>query len=199
MSKNEYTLGPWVITLEVRPFTDYSDHAGRLLTGREVQDGQAGDGIILEANDSTASIHTCDCLPLVITTTAETYLLHISRKTLLTPLLEKTAARINRETVTEIFIGPHICADHFVFEYEGEEIKAFAKKFPLAVRSSERGIGLSLLRATEHFIERYTRLKIIRDGRCTYEDPTLPSYKRWLEQGKRGELLGLYTTLTREV
>lgn len=197
----EYTVGGWRVWLTVESrdnptkLVTQQDHAGHLCSVAQVKDQQSCDGIIVTRSDASAAIHTADCLSLVITTDEKALLLHLSRKTLLTPLLPTALKKVAAEKVTGVFLGPHICAQHLVYEYEGEEILAFKKAFPRAWQALPGGTSLSLKIASEEVLYRAlsSSTPTIVDGRCTYEDPSLPSYRRWLEGGKQGELQHLFT------
>lgn len=200
----EFTLADWKINLRVSPrklhpvLTTRQDHSGRLCTFTEAANQTVCDGVIIKRTDPPAAITTADCLPLVLTTAECAFALHISRKTLLTPLVSQTIEQVANQTMTGIFMGPHLCPRHLVFEYEGEEIVAFKKRFPLACKKLPNGTSLSLKIACEELLQPLITpaTPLVIDNRCTYEDKTLPSYRRWLEGGKHGELQHLFTTVS---
>ena len=200
----EFILGNWQIKLHVlykkqNQFPAMrQDHSGRLCTLIEAANQKICDGVIISRQDPVVGVHTADCLPLVIATTQYAYALHLSRKTLLTSLVSETFEQLTHHAVTGIFIGPHICPRHLVYQYEGEEILAFKKAFPHAVEKRADGTALSLKAAIEGLLQPYLTpsTPIIVDSRCTYEDSNLPSYRRWLEGGKQGELQHLFTMVS---
>lgn len=202
---SELIVGGWRVELqtslrsEAKVAYTQQYHEGQLCSVSDVRQHTRCDGIVITRRDQAVAIHTADCLPLLITTFEEACLLHISRKTLLTELLPQALQRLQRNQITGLFFGPHICQRHFVFEYEGDEIIAFKKKFPAACLAVPGGTALSLMIATKQLLmpQLPSDVKILMDGRCTYEVATLPSYRRWLEQGKPGELPHLFTIVSR--
>lgn len=195
----EYIVGGWRVWFTVLSQYNLSSHSGRLCSVAQFVDEQDCDGVVLTSTDPPLGIYTADCLPLVITTSDRAALLHVSRKTLLTSLLPTALQALEGAEVTGVLFGPHICAQHLVYEYTGEEIVAFKKAFPQACQATTSGQSLSLKIACEETLMHHvpSTTPIIIDGRCTYEDASLPSYRRWLEGGKSGELPHLFTRASR--
>jgi len=199
-----YKVGLWKIdgAVSAEPTASISKikqvHGAKIINAHDIEEAHPeADGILLNTIDDTAVIYTADCLPLVLMNSSEALALHISRKTLIRGLLEHAATKIKPENIQHIFIGPHICQKHFSFEHAGAEIIEFQKKFPEAVEEKNGNFYLSLIKAVETYFKQWviTAEKITRDPRCTYESPELPSYKRWLEQGKPGQRGHLVTSI----
>ncbi len=199
-------LGSWHIS-EQSVSDDVEFTAARILnqihTGTVVANtfatGDNGDGFLLNLNDSPAAIRTADCIPLIITTAENALALHISRLTLLHDIVPTGLKLINFEKITGLYIGPHICQRHFIFEEEGSALKEFIKRFPTAVARTSTGTTLSLRTALDPYIapllQNPTVTKML-DQRCTYQTHKLPSYKRWLTQNKPGPLHHTYTIIS---
>lgn len=165
-------------------------HKGAIVNAVDAQRERLdADGILMQRNDQPVAIFTADCLPLVITTDTATLALHVSRKTLIHGLLDHAASLINLADITSVFLCPHICAEHFIFEHEGEDIKRFREKFPAAITTT-LPFHLSLKSAVQTYLDTWhVSPDIIQeDARCTSEDESLPSYKYWLLSGKNGTL-----------
>jgi copper oxidase (laccase) domain-containing protein len=164
-------------------------HTGEIVTADSIDPSYppVADGVIVVRNGKAAGIETADCLPLVITSTDAAIALHVSRKTVLHGLLDKVPLLLAPDQITNVFIGPHICARHFVFPFEGPEIAAFIQKFPGAV-SRDQALHLSLRHVVHEYLQQWhVKNSLIReDARCTFEDATLPSYCRWLQGNKKG-------------
>lgn len=139
------------------------------------------DGVITEG--SAAAIRTADCLPLILIGTTSALALHVSRKTLIQGQLETLPKHFDTTTIQTAWLGPHICEDHCVFEYQGEEITDFMEKFPNAYTPRTTGIHLSLRKATTHYLREWgiASSDIFDTQICTYEND-LPSWKMWREK-----------------
>lgn len=140
------------------------------------------DGAILTVPHITLGIRTADCVPLVIVSSTTAIALHVSRKNLLADLLDAVPTLLPLKDITHVFIGPHICSHHFTFDYQGPAVKEFQKKFPAAV-TLDTTMHISLRQAIQEYLQqwRIPAQAIISDNRCTYEDPSLYSYRRWLK------------------
>lgn len=155
------------------------------------------DGLIGSINDKPFGIYTADCIPLVLTTPTRAFALHISRHSSIAGILQETTVQLGKEKITGAYIGPHICETCFAFETVGERIGQFMTQYPYAVTHRKRTTHLSMQKVVEQYLKNLSVLPatIIVDTRCTYEDTSLPSYKRWLMEGKKGELLRITTTV----
>lgn len=151
-----------------------------------------GDGVAVKRKDNLmGSVITSDCLPLVLLTSKVAMVLHVSRKTLIRGLLERVDNFIDVASISDVFIGPHICAQHFVFKWVGSEIQEFKTMFPQAVFSKEDGNHLSIREAVQSYLKKWgvQNNSITEDERCTYEDEQLPSYRRLFEEGKKNPVV----------
>lgn len=170
-----------------RAFFVDQPHKGKIVAISEsaVFESLKADAIFVDSEGVAAGIITADCLPLVVTAPEKAIVLHVSRKSLLEGLLDRVAERLDVQTINNVFIGPHICDEHFVFEWEGEELKKFRDRFPNAVEQASV-IHISLRKAVQTYLEMWgvTADKVHEENRCTFEDEALPSYRRALAQGK---------------
>lgn len=158
-------------------------HGGDIARAERVDRATVADGIAAPLNfTSPFMIATADCLPLVIASDEVACALHVSRKSLIHGLLDHVPDFLVAPAITSAYIGPHICEEHFVFDWVGPDIKLFAQKFPAACRESKAGLHLSLKKAVEIYLERWHVAPelVSVDPRCTWETEELPSYKRSL-------------------
>lgn len=152
------------------------------------------DGIFITTPQTNVGIKTADCMPLGLVGKEGILLLHVSRKTLVAGLLDNVSKFLHPKYISRIYIGPHICADHFSFEWEGQEVTQFKEKFSDAVTEKEGVLYVSLRDAVQQYLTAWNvDADIQEDGRCTFEDNTLPSYKRWLAEEKKGKLAQIVT------
>lgn len=174
---------PWSVRLPDQT------HGSKIVTAAALsQSSVSADGVVLNHSDSPSGIHTADCLPLVITSPTQALVLHVSRKTLIAGLLDAVARTLPPSEISSVFIGPHICPRHFTFNYLGPELSELKKKFPTAVVTKGEQTHVSLITCVQHYFTAWgvPAGHITRDTRCTFEDPALPSYRRWLGTGKVG-------------
>lgn len=155
------------------------------------------DGLIGIQDDKPFGIRTADCMPLVLATKERVVGLHISRKTLVAGILEETRSYLRNNNIEEAYIGPHICESCFTFSYKGEGIQQFEKLFPYATETGDQATYLSLVKVVMQFLEENLVLKenIQRDERCTFENPELPSYRRWITEGNTGPFPQITTVI----
>ena len=197
---SRYQSGKWEI--EERVFSEWpadilrvnyvgGPHGGHIARSVELRgarkDAQA-DGVYVKLatlrewrDFNGIGVSTADCLPLVLLTEKEALGLHVSRKTLINGLLDNVSSFIDPVDVTNVYIGPHICPEHFTFEWEGAEITRFAEKFPDAAEQDEAGIwSLSTRDAVQHYLDEWKidESLIEEDTRCTLEASELASYRR---------------------
>jgi copper oxidase (laccase) domain-containing protein len=153
------------------------------------------DGVFLEKNSPLTGVQTADCMPLIITSAEAALALHVSRKTLVAGLLDRVPHYISPADIEYVWIGPHICRRHFVFEWDGDEIRQFRAKFPQAV--TDNPIALSLRRAVQTYFDKWRvqSSRVTEDSRCRYEEISLPSFTRWLKGGIQGPLPRLVTAV----
>ena len=199
----KYTFGTWSVSVDVTNTSSLTlikqVHGGNVVLAHEIKNSKPeADGIFLSRKTDTAAIYTADCLPLILMASDKALAVHVSRKTLIRGLLENVKNFIYPTKIMHIFIGPHICQKHFIFEYAGSEIMEFKIKFPEAVEERDNTISLSLQKALKTFLTTWgiTDDQITKDERCTYETKELPSYKRWIENGKAGNSGHLTTSVS---
>ncbi len=166
----------------------------------EIKKQVEADGILVEDEGVVAGIATADCAPVVMVSGERVMVLHVSRKTLVRGLLENVTTYFEPKDIEHVYVGPHICQAHFKFEEERLLLRRFRYIYPEAAHFHRGFIHLSLKDA----IMAQMRLwqvhpdKVEFDGRCTYEEPGLSSYRRWLDEGKPGELGQMHTVVWRK-
>jgi len=188
-------LGDWIVDDSLQSQIDPNvwqvtqEHSGRIV---KVDDPGPADGLITYPGKGPIGVVTADCMPLVIVTPQAALALHVSRKSIIRGLLEAVSERIDTAYISGVYVGPHICPRHFVFDYVGEDIRRFREQFPASVSKSKTGFSLSLRAAVETFLARWSVPVnlVYEDGRCTSEELNLPSYRRSLDRKERtGEQL----------
>ncbi len=132
-------------------------------------------------------IKTADCLPLVLMTETVALLLHTSRKTLIHGLLNQVTRWLDPAMIKHVYVGPHICPEHFTFEWVGPDLARFIELFPAAVDEYKGIYSLSLRDAVQEYFNTWrVREEIIEeDLRCTFEASELASYVRSLRSGEK--------------
>lgn len=180
-------LGPWAVTTTLVSLVPVSvrrtrqRHGGTIVAADEIAANTVADGIAADFSfRQPFMVTTADCLPLVVAGEAAACVLHISRKTLIRGLLDGVATVLDPATVRGVWVGPHICARHFVFEERGEEVMVFCERYPFACVEDAAGVHLSLVSVVEHQLKKWNISVdvVTHDGRCTVETPELPSYRR---------------------
>ena len=158
-------------------------HGNTIVWAEDITPETAADGIVARTGfPDPFLIRTADCLPLVLTTPDTACALHVSRKSLVAGLLEQVPNYLNLAEIDTVYIGPHVCEEHFIFEKIGPEIEAFRQKFPFACRQSTAGLHVSLKKVVEEYLKQWGVKKgmVSFDTRCTFEAAELPSYRRSL-------------------
>jgi copper oxidase (laccase) domain-containing protein len=158
-------------------------HSNNIVDAKDaVANETEADGLFLSDRLISAAIHTADCMPLVLTTKNSALVLHVSRKSLIKGLLDEVPNFISPKEIIGVYLGPHICADHFTFDEAGDEIKKFQTMFPEAVEVKENIYHLSLKNAVSKYFKEWAieHIELQEDLRCTFKEESLPSYKRWM-------------------
>lgn len=200
---SEWRFGNFLLGVEVgnpQEFTQVPEqlHGNQIVTSLQLQKARLqADGVFIGDGMPEGAIVTADCMPLVLFGKKEALLLHMSRKTLINGILDSARNYTNDFPVVDICVGPHICSQHFIFEKRGPEIQRFAELFPNAVKKHPSGWSLSLRDALRGFLDelQVPPKRIHEDGRCTFETPGLPSYRRQLAEGPMSELGRIITTV----
>lgn len=151
--------------------------ASQIVASRERSDG---DGIFLDLLNVSAGIVTADCLPLVIAWKQRALVLHVSRASAAAGILDNAARYLTGATNVCMFLGPHICARHFIHENMGEDLRILAQRFPGAISTVAGIYSLSLRDIALWYARRWNidNNNVYEDGRCTFEDADLASYRR---------------------
>lgn len=206
--KTLVVLGNWRVdillpgTEERQPiFYPRQIHGGNILPGESLMRQELpADGVWLRGTATAGGVKTADCAPVVIVTEEAAVVLHVSRKSIVRGLLQNTLTHIAVKDIDHIFIGPHICEYHFSFDEEDELLRQFRYQYPKAVHFHKGKLYLSLRRALMNVFENWQvhPSKISEDGRCTYEQLTMPSHRRRMDNGEEGKLPLLKTIVWRE-
>jgi polyphenol oxidase len=194
-------LGPWHV-LVVTPDMPLSGtvlipqqvHGGNIVRAIDLTRGVLpGDGVVVEEPGVMVGISTADCVPMIITSDRRALALHISRKTLVHGLLDNALTYINPAEINHIYLGPHICEYHFGFGEEGSLLRQFRYRYPTAVHFHKGLEYLSLRKALQATLREWDihQDKIYEDGRCTFEHPELPSYRRFTQAKAASSLQAL--------
>lgn len=172
-------------------------HSSNIVTDSDMKRVGGSDGIVLGSDGFPGAINTADCIPLVIVADKQAALIHISRKTLIAGILDNLEEVFDVSEIKKVFIGPCICERHFVFDWQGDEIIEFKKKYPKAVTEKNGKTYLSLLKALQYYFEEWGvgGDLIEKDSRCTYEDEELRSYRRHIVRKKKERVDQLTTVL----
>jgi copper oxidase (laccase) domain-containing protein len=175
-------------------------HGGTIVKAQDLARGRlAADGVLVSTPGTLVAIGTADCAPTVITTAEHALVLHVSRKTLIRGLLDNALTYVAPADISRVYVGPHICEYHFGFEEEGELLKRFRYRYPAAVHFHKGVEYLSLRKALRGILAEWgvDTHRVIEDGRCTFEHPTLPSYRRHRAAGLVEPPQGLRTVVWR--
>ncbi|MEX1112693.1 MAG: laccase domain-containing protein [Candidatus Andersenbacteria bacterium] len=184
---SSWNVGPW--NVQILPDTDTFEgpipppgtHTGNIIAAADSTPPHAAGGFAITSQE-IAAVRTADCLPLVVASDTQGVIVHISRKSLVNTILEHIAEHVPATEARYAWLGPHICGNHFGFEYEGDEIIQFANMFPEATKKEGGTTYLSLRAATTQWLEQYSNnLEVVIDTKiCTYESE-MPSWRRWRE------------------
>jgi len=195
------TQAPEISLPELVLFPDQI-HGGNIVEVEMLAQGKmSADGVVLKGDSVAGGVQTADCAPVVIVSDNAAVVLHISRKALVRGLLANAATYVAPDDINHVFIGPHICEYHFSFEEEDKLLRQLRYQYPKAVHFHKGKLYLSMRRALKGVFDEWQIHpdKIIEDGRCTYEQLQMPSYRRWLEGGREGKLTMLKTVVWRQV
>lgn len=202
-------LGNWRVTTQAPEFglpelVLFPDqiHGGNIVEVEKLAQGKvSADGVVLKRDSVAGGVQTADCAPVTIVSDETAVVLHVSRKTLVRGLLANATTYIAPSSIDHIFIGPHICEYHFGFEEEDESLRQLRYHYPKAFHFHKGKLYLSMHQALKSVFDEWQVHpdKIIGDGRCTYEQLQMPSYRRWLEGGREGKLTTIRTIARREV
>jgi YfiH family protein len=140
----------------------------------------------LISNDSkvTLSVHVADCLPIsVVDKKSRSFgVIHAGWRGLEKEIIVKTIQKMVKEFSAgpsgfEVSIGPHICRKHYEVK---SDVSSKFTKYPDSVSQKNGKKFLDLAKIAEFQLLsvgiRKENIKI--DKRCTFEDLSLPSFRR---------------------
>jgi polyphenol oxidase len=140
---------------------------------------EKADGLVTRSKGTKVGVYTSDCLPLVLIGEEQAGVLHVSRKSLAVGILKNVSNVLNTHRLKMVWVGPHICEKHFVFENMGTNLEMLWKIHPEAFKKDREVWQVNLLAAVKKQLHEWGyKGKVEEDGRCTFEDLNLPSYRR---------------------
>ena len=162
-------------------------HGNRVVRVSKKDDGKViekCDALISNDPKITLSVHVADCLPISLTDkkTHSFGIIHAGWRGLDKKIIIKTIRQMVSEFSIDpkdllIIIGPHICQKHY--EVKDDVSSKFAK-FPRAILKKDSKQFLDLAKIAEiQLIKSGVKKENIKiDKRCTFEDLSLPSFRR---------------------
>lgn len=142
------------------------------------------DSLISNDPKVTLCVRVADCLPISITDKKRNAIgiIHAGWRGLDKNIIEKTIHLMTDEFSSEpedleVTIGPHICQKHY--EVQNDVSSKFTKYAQVVFKKDEKEY-LNLAKIAEAQLKSLgvKKQKIVIDGRCTFEDKSLPSYRR---------------------
>lgn len=142
------------------------------------------DGLVTNDPSIYLKISVADCIPLAIydPKTQSIGLIHAGWRGLDSKIIKNTILLMKKEFLVNpmtLFaeIGPHICQKHYEI---GDELVSAFVDYPKAIKRVNGKAHLNLEEiAKEQLIECGVKNQNIKfDKRCTYEDTSLPSFRR---------------------
>ncbi len=183
-------FGSWRVLLEKNkksfsrkdvffPIQRHSSIITRVVKNSSVE----ADGVLIEKCGVKAGVYVADCLPAVFLASDKGLVLHLSRRSLVRGLPERAEQTVNFKKVERVYVGPHICEKHLVFDHQGfkdRDFYKFKKMFPEAVKEKDGFWYLSIRQALQKYLNKWNikSEKIKEEGDCVYEDRTLASRRR---------------------
>jgi hypothetical protein len=142
------------------------------------------DGLVTNDPGIALKIFTADCLPVAIFDPVKNSiaLVHAGWRGLSKKIISEAinSLQTNFSSKPEsliVEIGPHICQKHYEIK---EDTAVFFKDYPTSLERKDDKIYLDLEKVAELQLSEcgVTAHKINSDGRCTFEDISLPSFRR---------------------
>jgi hypothetical protein len=142
------------------------------------------DGLLTNDPKITLRISVADCIPLALfdPVTNSIGLIHVGWRGLYKGIIENSVSLMVKKYGIKpaditAEIGPHICQKHY--EIKGD-VALFFPEYKKAIKSIEDKLFLDLASiAKEQLVKLGIKNeKIVSDNHCTYEDASLPSYRR---------------------
>lgn len=200
-----WLLGKWEVVTRIvpAPISDVSFvnqvHGNAIAVINEYQSTRPPADAIYTTGNVTVGIITADCLPLVLVSDTAALAAHVSRASLTAGLLDNVSNYLNVQEINGVYFGPHICAKHLTYSYLGPQLKAFAKKFPNVLKHDTE-YSISLRTVVDQYLSAWGVATVQReeDGRCTFENKDLVSYRRRLANKDTSPRPYLITTVRRQ-
>lgn len=144
-----------------------------------------GDAIFTRVPALTLAVQVADCIPLLLEAETSVAAVHVGRRGLVNGITDAVLERMSGESVVA-YIGPSICGT--CYEVGDDIYREVVEIFPLAASTTPQGTrALDLAGALSAHLTLHG-VAVVRDQRCTVEDPALFSYRR---DGKTGRQVGV--------
>jgi YfiH family protein len=142
------------------------------------------DGLITNSPDIVLRLPTADCIPVSLfdPVTGSIGLVHAGWRGLYKGVIGRAIGLMEKKLKVKsknlvVFVGPFICQKHYEVK---DDVSIFFSKYPKVLKNTGGKTYLDLGRvAKKQLTDAGVRTKNIWfDGRCTYEDKNLYSYRR---------------------
>jgi len=156
--------------------------------GAEIISAPTADALVTESTGIGLAVMVADCIPLLLASSQTVSAVHVGRKGLMNKVALKAIEEMRSRETTQItaVVGPSICGE--CYEVSQDVYDDVTRSFPLAAsRTREGGLALNLSRALIDQLERMG-VVVADEGRCTFEDSKLYSYRR---DGVTGRQVGV--------
>jgi YfiH family protein len=156
--------------------------------GAEVIATPTADALVTQSSGIGLAVMVADCIPLLLSSSHSVAAVHVGRKGLMNKVALATVQQMRSHGTSGItaVVGPSICGQ--CYEVSQDVYDDVTSSFPLAsARTRDGGLALNLSRALIDQLESID-ITVIDEGRCTFEDRELYSYRR---DGVTGRQVGV--------
>ena len=146
------------------------------------------DALVTRKTGIGLAVMVADCIPLLFASPQTVAAVHVGRKGLMNGVALAAIQEMRSFDSTEIsaVVGPSICGQ--CYEVSQDVYDDVTKSFPLAAsKTRDGGFALDLSRALIAQLQS-SGVKVVDEGRCTFEDKNLYSYRR---DGVTGRQVGV--------
>jgi YfiH family protein len=156
--------------------------------GAEIISTPTADALVTQSVGIGLAVMVADCIPLLLANSQTVSAVHVGRKGLMNEVAHKAIQEMRSRGENEItaVVGPSICGQ--CYEVSQDVFDDVTRSFPLAAsKTRDGGLALNLSRALIDQLERIG-VTVVDEGRCTFEDSKLYSYRR---DGVTGRQVGV--------
>jgi YfiH family protein len=156
--------------------------------GAEIVSAPTADALGTESTAIGLAVMVADCIPLLLASSQTVSAVHVGRKGLMNGVALNAIQEMRSRDTTEItaVVGPSICGE--CYEVSEDIYDEVRQSFPLAAaKTREGGLALNISRALIDQLE-HIGITVVDEGRCTFEDNKLYSYRR---DGVTGRQVGV--------